>query len=247
MLAALGSLTMQKRFLENVLPKDQGFQSDYAGIFHFRVCILCCIGTAGIWLVGLHRGQNCSPRSRHLCMLWFFSAESQFRIFQKTPSFLMGPHAPGGTIKLQGIWSPFLKVMTYAQLQSYSYQLFEQICVHILKDILKSALISTFYCDCQCTCGFYLFWHFLFSNILQFALLTGGIYLKLQILGNRWDEWRFNSERGASSLVNFTVYQLLKFSESPVWVSGILSVRPWFLVSESAKYLTGLKALASRS
>uniref|UniRef100_G1N1G7 Uncharacterized protein n=1 Tax=Meleagris gallopavo TaxID=9103 RepID=G1N1G7_MELGA len=36
MLAALGSLTMQKRFLENVLPKDQGFQSDYAGIFHFR-------------------------------------------------------------------------------------------------------------------------------------------------------------------------------------------------------------------
>lgn len=130
MLAALGSLTMQKRFLENVLPKDQGFQSDYAGIFHFRVCILCCIGTAGIWLVGLHRGQNCSPRSRHLCMLWFFSAESQFRIFQKTPSFLMGPHAPGGTIKLQGIWSPFLKVMTYAQLQSYSYQLFEQICVH---------------------------------------------------------------------------------------------------------------------
>lgn len=88
MLAALGSLTMQKRFLENVLPKDQGFQSDYAGIFHFRVCILCCIGTAGVWLVGLHRGQNCSPRSRHLRMLWFFSAESQFRIFQKTPSFL---------------------------------------------------------------------------------------------------------------------------------------------------------------
>ncbi|XP_025950530.1 calpain-13 isoform X3 [Dromaius novaehollandiae] len=36
MLAALGSLTLQKRFLENVLPKDQGFQNDYAGIFHFR-------------------------------------------------------------------------------------------------------------------------------------------------------------------------------------------------------------------
>lgn len=36
MLAALGSLTMQKQFLEKVLPKDQGFQSDYAGIFHFR-------------------------------------------------------------------------------------------------------------------------------------------------------------------------------------------------------------------
>lgn len=70
------------------------------------------------------------PDLRHLLMLCFFSAESQFRIFQKTPSFLMGPHAPGGTIKLQGIWSPFLKVMTYAQLQSYSYHLFEQICVH---------------------------------------------------------------------------------------------------------------------
>lgn len=46
MLAALGSLTLQKQFLENVLPKDQGFQDDYAGIFHFRVCILCCIDPA---------------------------------------------------------------------------------------------------------------------------------------------------------------------------------------------------------
>ncbi|XP_061846351.1 calpain-13 [Colius striatus] len=36
MLAALGSLTMQKQFLQNVLPKDQGFQGNYAGIFHFR-------------------------------------------------------------------------------------------------------------------------------------------------------------------------------------------------------------------
>ncbi|NXX74231.1 CAN13 protein, partial [Urocolius indicus] len=36
MLAALGSLTMQKQFLQNVLPKDQGFQDNYAGIFHFR-------------------------------------------------------------------------------------------------------------------------------------------------------------------------------------------------------------------
>lgn len=130
-LAALGSLTMQKKFLENVLPKDQGFQNDYAGIFHFRVCILCCIGTAGICLVGLHRDPNYSPRSWHLCMLWFFSAKNQFRIFQKIPSFLMGPHAPGGTIKLQGIWSPFLKVMTNAHLQRYSYQLFEQVCVHV--------------------------------------------------------------------------------------------------------------------
>ncbi|NWW89281.1 CAN13 protein, partial [Rhynochetos jubatus] len=36
LLAALGSLTLQKQFLAKVLPKDQGFQDDYAGIFHFR-------------------------------------------------------------------------------------------------------------------------------------------------------------------------------------------------------------------
>uniref|UniRef100_A0A8C3S6F5 Calpain 13 n=1 Tax=Chelydra serpentina TaxID=8475 RepID=A0A8C3S6F5_CHESE len=35
-LAALGSLTLQRQFLENVLPKDQGFEENYAGIFHFR-------------------------------------------------------------------------------------------------------------------------------------------------------------------------------------------------------------------
>ncbi|KGL75070.1 Calpain-13, partial [Tinamus guttatus] len=35
MLAALGSLTLRKQ-LDNVLPRDQGFQNDYAGIFHFR-------------------------------------------------------------------------------------------------------------------------------------------------------------------------------------------------------------------
>lgn len=112
MLAALGSLTLQKQFLENVLPKDQGFQDDYAGIFHFRVCILCCIGPARAWPVGLHRCPNCGPSSQHTWMLWFFSADSQFRILQKIPNFLMIPCAPGGTITLQGIWSPFLKVMT---------------------------------------------------------------------------------------------------------------------------------------
>lgn len=46
MLAALGSLTLRKHFLENILPKDQGFQDDYAGIFHFRVCIPCGLGTS---------------------------------------------------------------------------------------------------------------------------------------------------------------------------------------------------------
>ncbi|XP_054845174.1 calpain-13-like [Eublepharis macularius] len=36
LLAALGSLTLQQRFLENVIPKDQDFKHNYAGIFHFR-------------------------------------------------------------------------------------------------------------------------------------------------------------------------------------------------------------------
>lgn len=42
-LAALGSLTLDKGFLENVIPKDQGFKQNYAGIFHFQVCnVGCC-------------------------------------------------------------------------------------------------------------------------------------------------------------------------------------------------------------
>ncbi|KAJ7340994.1 hypothetical protein JRQ81_004467, partial [Phrynocephalus forsythii] len=36
-LAALGSVTRQQRFLERVIPKDQGFKNNYAGIFHFRL------------------------------------------------------------------------------------------------------------------------------------------------------------------------------------------------------------------
>ncbi|XP_063145454.1 calpain-13 [Candoia aspera] len=35
-LAALGSLTQQQQFLGNVIPKDQGFNYTYAGIFHFQ-------------------------------------------------------------------------------------------------------------------------------------------------------------------------------------------------------------------
>lgn len=112
MLAALGSLTLRKQILENVLPKDQGFQDDYAGIFHFRVCIPCGIGTPWACLVGLQRAPSCSPTSQHSWMLWFFNADSQFGTLQKILNFLMIPCAPGGAIVLQGIWCPFLKVMT---------------------------------------------------------------------------------------------------------------------------------------
>ncbi|XP_070597088.1 calpain-13-like [Erythrolamprus reginae] len=35
-LAALGALTQQQQFLKNVIPKDQGFNHSYAGIFHFQ-------------------------------------------------------------------------------------------------------------------------------------------------------------------------------------------------------------------
>ncbi|XP_058040184.1 calpain-13-like [Ahaetulla prasina] len=35
-LAALGALTQQQQFLKNVIPKDQGFNHTYAGIFHFQ-------------------------------------------------------------------------------------------------------------------------------------------------------------------------------------------------------------------
>jgi len=36
LLAALANLTMNKRLLFNVVPKDQSFSEEYAGIFHFR-------------------------------------------------------------------------------------------------------------------------------------------------------------------------------------------------------------------
>nr|DBA27337.1 TPA: hypothetical protein GDO54_011497 [Pyxicephalus adspersus] len=35
-LSAVGALTLHRRFLENVVPKDQEFTHKYAGIFHFR-------------------------------------------------------------------------------------------------------------------------------------------------------------------------------------------------------------------
>uniref|UniRef100_A0A4W4H8N2 Calpain catalytic domain-containing protein n=1 Tax=Electrophorus electricus TaxID=8005 RepID=A0A4W4H8N2_ELEEL len=35
-LAALGALTFQKHIIEKVFPKEQSFQKNYAGIFHFR-------------------------------------------------------------------------------------------------------------------------------------------------------------------------------------------------------------------
>ncbi|XP_062847802.1 calpain-8-like [Trichomycterus rosablanca] len=37
-LAAIGAITLQKDIMDQVIPTDQSFQKDYAGIFHFRFC-----------------------------------------------------------------------------------------------------------------------------------------------------------------------------------------------------------------
>lgn len=37
MLAAIASLTLNEYVMARVVPQDQGFGDDYAGIFHFQV------------------------------------------------------------------------------------------------------------------------------------------------------------------------------------------------------------------
>ncbi|KAI4875306.1 hypothetical protein NFI96_022572 [Prochilodus magdalenae] len=44
-LAALGALTFQPRIMKNVLPVEQSFHKDYAGIFHFRASVTASIFT----------------------------------------------------------------------------------------------------------------------------------------------------------------------------------------------------------
>lgn len=36
-LAAIGAITFQKDIMDQVIPDNQSFDKDYAGIFHFRV------------------------------------------------------------------------------------------------------------------------------------------------------------------------------------------------------------------
>ncbi len=39
LLAAIANLTLHKKLFEKVVPHDQSFTEDYAGIFHFRLAI----------------------------------------------------------------------------------------------------------------------------------------------------------------------------------------------------------------
>ncbi len=39
-LAAIGALTFEKDIIKQVMPAEQSFTKDYAGIFHFRVTII---------------------------------------------------------------------------------------------------------------------------------------------------------------------------------------------------------------
>ena len=40
LLAAMANLTLQKKLFYHVVPTDQNFTTDYAGVFHFRYCLL---------------------------------------------------------------------------------------------------------------------------------------------------------------------------------------------------------------
>lgn len=138
-------------------------------------------------------------------------------------------------------------------LQRYRYQLFRWICAHtcfrwhssVCFDLDSLLWLSAHLCSLS------IWTHFLFPHILHLALLACGNGLKLQILGDRWEEQAFGilkrdlfqrEEQGF--LVNLTFYQRSKFSESPRMVTGIVTGRPCLLVSESTKYLVGLETLA---
>uniref|UniRef100_A0A8C1CLY4 Calpain-1 catalytic subunit n=1 Tax=Cyprinus carpio carpio TaxID=630221 RepID=A0A8C1CLY4_CYPCA len=52
LLAAIASLTLHERLLHRVVPIGQGFQDDYAGIFHFQVHCSCFFSVVQFWQFG---------------------------------------------------------------------------------------------------------------------------------------------------------------------------------------------------